>query len=63
MTHRRKPIEAKATARPHLGGARHLRSFRREHGRKARAGRVLHAGSATQWLAPEVLAVPWWRVL
>lgn len=57
------PIEIKAGARPHLADAAHVRSFRREYGRKARAGLVLHTGSALEWLAPDVLAVPWWRVL
>ncbi len=57
------PIEVKATARPRLGDAAHLRSFRREYGKKARAGLLLHTGSALEWLAPDVLAAPWWRVL
>jgi hypothetical protein len=57
------PIEVKATARPRLADANHLRSFRDEYGRKARAGLLLHTGTATEWIAPDVLAVPWWRVL
>jgi predicted AAA+ superfamily ATPase len=57
------PIEVKAGSRPRLGDTAHLRSFRREYGRKARAGLVLHTGSAIEWLAPDVLAAPWWRVL
>jgi predicted AAA+ superfamily ATPase len=57
------PIEVKATARPRLADAKHLLSFRSEYGRKARAGLLLHAGTATEWIAPDVLAVPWWRVL
>jgi hypothetical protein len=32
-------------------------------GKKARGGLLLHTGSALEWLAPDVLAVPWWRVL
>jgi len=24
---------------------------------------LLHGGSAIEWLAPDVLAAPWWRVL
>jgi hypothetical protein len=24
---------------------------------------VLHTGDAIEWLAPRVLAAPWWRVL
>lgn len=57
------PIEVKASARPRLSDARHLRSFRQEYGKTARAGLVLHTGSTIGWLAPDVLAVPWWRVL
>jgi predicted AAA+ superfamily ATPase len=57
------PIEIKAGARPRLADAAHLRSFRAEYGKRARAGLLLHAGSALEWLAPDVLAAPWWRVL
>lgn len=57
------PIEIKATARPRLAECAHLRSFRREYGQQARAGLLLHTGSALEWLAPDVLAAPWWRVL
>jgi predicted AAA+ superfamily ATPase len=57
------PIEIKAGARPRLADAVHLRSFRKEYGRKARPGLLLHTGTALQWLAPDVLAVPWWRVV
>jgi hypothetical protein len=57
------PIEVKATGRPRLGDAAHLRAFRAEYGRKARAGLLLHAGSMLEWLAPDVLAAPWWRVV
>jgi predicted AAA+ superfamily ATPase len=57
------PIEIKATARPRLGDARHLRTFRAEYGKKARAGLLLHTGNTLEWLAPDVLAAPWWRVL
>jgi hypothetical protein len=57
------PIEVKATTRPRLADAAHLRSFRAEYGKRARAGLLLHAGSTTEWLAPDVLAAPWWRVV
>ena len=57
------PIEVKASARPRLADATHLRTFRTEYGRKARAGLLLHTGSTLEWLAPDVLAAPWWRVL
>ena len=57
------PIEVKATGRPRLGDAAHLRTFRAEHGPKARTGLLLHGGSAVEWLGEGVLAVPWWRVV
>ena len=57
------PIEVKATTRPRLADAVHLRSFGEEYGMKARAGLLLHTGKTLEWLAPNVLAAPWWRVL
>jgi len=57
------PIEVKATAKPRLADCAHLRTFRQEYGRKARAGILLHTGGTVEWLTPDVLAVPWWRVL
>jgi uncharacterized protein len=57
------PIEVKASPRPRLADTALLRSFRREYGKKARAGLLLHTGSALEWLAPDVLAAPWWKVL
>jgi uncharacterized protein len=57
------PVEVKSTARPRLADCAHLRSFRAEYRKKARAGLLLHTGEALEWLAPDVLAAPWWRVL
>ena len=57
------PIEVKASGRPRLGNARHLRAFRAEYGAKARPGLLLHTGTTLEWIAPDTLAVPWWRVL
>lgn len=57
------PIEVKATARPRLADCRHLRAFRAEYGKQARAGLLLHTGDTLEWMAPDVLAAPWWRVL
>ena len=57
------PIEVKATNRPRFGDVAHLRTFRSEYGQKTRAGLLLHTGSTLEWLAPDVLAAPWWRVL
>lgn len=57
------PIEVKATKRPRVAHAANLRTFRREYGRTARSGLLLHGGDSVEWLTPEVLAVPWWVVM
>lgn len=57
------PIEIKAAARPRLADAAHLRAFRKEYGERALPGLLLHTGSTLDWLAPGILAAPWWRVL
>ena len=57
------PIEVKASPHPRLRDAAHMRAFRAEYAPKARSGLLLHGGTATQWLAPDVLATPWWRAL
>ena len=57
------PIEVKATANPRLRDTVRLRTFRKEYPDKARAGLLLHNGESVEWLAPDVLAAPWWRVI
>ncbi len=57
------PIEVKATARPRLRDTAHLRTFRAEYGERARADLLLHTGTMLEWIAPDVLAAPWWSVL
>ena len=57
------PIDANATHQPRLRDTVHLRAFRREHGAQARAGLLLHEGETVEWLTPDVLAAPWWRVI
>ena len=57
------PIEVKATTRPRLRDIAHLRTFRAEYGERARAGILLHDGDMLDWIAPDVLAAPWWTVL
>ena len=57
------PIEVKATTRPRLADASHLRTFRAEYGDRARSGLLVHAGEMLDWIASDVLAVPWWRLL
>lgn len=56
------PMEVKASGHPRLGDTKHLRAFRAEYGERARAGLLLHTGKTLEWITPDVLAVPWWRV-
>ena len=57
------PIEVKATSRPRVADARHLASFREEYRGRCRSALLLHTGDRVEWLAPGILAAPWWRVL
>ncbi len=57
------PIEVKASGRPRLDDTRHLRSFAAQYPKKVRASLLLHTGSKVDWIAPQVLAAPWWKVL
>ncbi len=57
------PIEVKSSSRPRMADAAGLRAFRAEYGTRARAGLLLHTGSATEWISADVLAVPWWKVI
>lgn len=57
------PIEVKASGRPRFQDTANLRIFRNEYGETSRAGLLLHDGETLEWLAPGVLAAPWWRVL
>jgi hypothetical protein len=57
------PIEVKASAGVRLGDARALRRFRQEYADVSRAGLLIHAGRDLRWIAPDVLAAPWWMVM
>ena len=57
------PIEVKSTSRPRVDDTRHLKSFRDGYKGRARPGLLLHTGDRVEWLAPGILAAPWWRVL
>lgn len=57
------PIEVKATARPRVADCKSLRAFRAEYGEAARAGLLIHTGEGLEWLMPDILAVPWWKVI
>lgn len=56
------PIEVKASKRPTLKDATHLLSFRAEYGDVSRSALLIHTGDRLDWIAPGVLAVPWWRL-
>jgi len=57
------PIEVKSSGRPRLADTAGLRSFRAEYGAKALPGLLVHTGTTLEWLADDVLAVPWWRLV
>jgi uncharacterized protein len=57
------PIEVKISNKPTTGDAKHIRTFQDEYGRRCRPGLVLHTGESIEWLAPRILACPWWRVI
>ncbi|MFV2007969.1 MAG: ATP-binding protein, partial [Longimicrobiales bacterium] len=56
-------IEVKATARPRLSDAQHLRTFREEYGDSVSGCLLLHGGERLGVMAPGVLAAPWWSVI
>ena len=57
------PIEIKATPRPRTGDIRALQTFKADYARRCPAALLLHTGDRTEWLAPGILAAPWWRVI
>lgn len=57
------PIEVKTATRARVADASHLQAFRAEYGKHARAGLLLHNGDSVEWLAPGILAAPWWKVI
>lgn len=57
------PIEIKSTEKPKYEDIKHLRTFCAEYGTQSRSGLCLHNGTTIDWLAPNVLAAPWWMVI
>ncbi len=57
------PIEVKATTRPRRRDTTALRTFQTEYGHRSRAGLLLHTGTLIDWITPNILATPWWRVI
>lgn len=56
------PIEVKTTSQPSTRDMASLRTFLDDYDRAA-AGLLLYTGDQTFWIARDILAVPWWRVL
>ncbi len=56
-------IEIKATSRPTMRDARHLRTFREEYGDAVAGCLLLHGGDATFRMEAGIVAAPWWRVV
>ena len=56
-------LEGRLLVGTRLRDARHLLAFGAEYQGAARAGLLLHSGNETRWIAPGVLAAPWWWVL
>ncbi|MGQ0813860.1 MAG: ATP-binding protein [Gemmatimonadota bacterium] len=56
-------IEVKVTKRPTTYDASGLRLFANEYADHFRGGLVLHGGDDVFWLAPGILAAPWWKVV
>ncbi len=57
------PIEVKSSVRPRLNDARHLRTFLAQFEDVSLPGLLLHTGDEPSWIAPNVLAAPWWMVV
>ena len=57
------PIEVKSTTQPRFADGTHLRAFCAEYPERTETALLLHDGERIEWIAANVLAVPWWRVL
>jgi predicted AAA+ superfamily ATPase len=57
------PIEVKSSAKPATSDIAGLQAFRSEYRHRCSGGLLLHTGDRTEWLAPGILATPWWRVI
>ena len=57
------PIEIKSGRTPRLSDVKNLRSFLDQYEDVTRSGLLLHGGDSLEWIAPNVLAAPWWMVV
>ena len=46
-----------------LRDVKHLRTFLDQYEDVSRSGLLLHGGDSLEWIAPNVLAAPWWMVI
>lgn len=56
------PIEIKSSPRARIRDTKHLRTFIKEYEDRSLPGLLLHSGETLEWIAPNVLAAPWWMV-
>lgn len=57
------PIEFKTSTQPSTKNLASMNVFLEEYAPRAKAGLMLYTGDQTFWVAKNVLAVPWWRVI
>lgn len=57
------PIEVKSSSSVRLRDTTGIRTFLDQYGDQVQKGLILHDGDQVEWLHPDVLAVPWWKVL
>lgn len=57
------PIEVKSGPRTRLSDTKHLRTFLTQYEDVTRSGLLLHDGDSIEWIAPNVLAAPWWTII
>ncbi len=57
------PIEVKSATTVNYRDAAGLLAFRAEYGAESRFGLLLYGGAETYWVAPDILAAPWWAVV
>ena len=56
------PIEVKTSTNVTWKDLKGLRTFLEEFAPRVKGGVVLYGGSTVDWVAGNVLAVPWWMV-
>jgi predicted AAA+ superfamily ATPase len=57
------PVEIKSTARTSLNDLRGLRTFMKEYEGECLGGLLIHCGQDVGWVGPNILSVPWWKII